>query len=259
MLPLACKLPTPLVGPPSTPASSSGSAWGSREAPKTHRRAFAVLGLGLLAKRRTREPSVRRFAYSALVVGGTGRVGGSTARWLRKLAEEEKLEDFELAVAGRSRENYAQFAQRWPGEECGAVPQFVEIDHTKRDSIREVLNARDWDLLVHTAGPFQGIQRPLLLEEALKSGTPYVDVCDDTELCKTAKELCPELEEAKVPAVVSAGIWPGVSALMVCEAVEQLGGSAEGREGRRVPSHSPSPHLQRGDFKESLLLTAFGF
>ena len=93
-----------------------------------------------------------------------------------------------------------------------------------------------------------------------------------------------------------------VSALMVCEAVEQLGGSAEvgrathdhrfrvslyknlfsnlkqemasidlalpdlcvssfaqGREGRRVPSHSPSPHLQRGDFKESLLLTAFGF
>ncbi|CAE7801719.1 unnamed protein product [Symbiodinium sp. CCMP2592] len=179
------------------------------------------------------EPLERDKFYTCLkilrmsAVGGTGRVGGSTARWLRKLAEEEKLEDFELAVAGRSRENYAQFAQRWPGEECGAAPQFVEIDHTNRDSIREVLNARDWDLLVHTAGPFQGIQRPLLLEEALKSGTPYVDVCDDTELCKTAKELCPELEEAKVPAVVSAGIWPGVSALMVCEAVERLGGSAE--------------------------------
>ncbi|CAE7866201.1 unnamed protein product [Symbiodinium microadriaticum] len=185
MLPLPCKLPVP---PPSTPASSSGSAWGSHDA-KPHRRALAVFGLGLLAKGRTREPSVRRFAYSALVVGGTGRVGGSTARWLRKLAEEEKLEDFELAVAGRSRENYAQFARRWPGEECGAVPQFVEIDHTNRDSIREVLNERDWDLLVHTAGPFQGIRRPMLLEEALKSGTPYVDVCDDTELCKTAKEL----------------------------------------------------------------------
>ncbi|CAE7039196.1 unnamed protein product [Symbiodinium sp. KB8] len=108
MLPLPCKLPVP---PPSTPASSSGSAWGSHDA-KPHRRALAVFGLGLLAKGRP-------------FVGGTGRVGGSTARWLRKLAEEEKLEDFELAVAGRSRENYAQFARRWPGEECGAVPQFV--------------------------------------------------------------------------------------------------------------------------------------
>ncbi|CAE7457922.1 unnamed protein product [Symbiodinium natans] len=86
---------------------------------------------------------------------------------------------------------------------------------------------KDWALVVHTAGPFQGIQRPLLLEEAVRCGTPYVDVCDDTDLCKAAKELAPDLEEAKVPAIVSAGIWPGVSALMVCEAVERLSGDVE--------------------------------
>ena len=38
-------------------------------------------------------------ALSALVVGGTGRVGGSTTRWLKKLSLENNLE-LELSVGG---------------------------------------------------------------------------------------------------------------------------------------------------------------
>ena len=45
---------------------------------------------------RLRALSARR----ALVVGGTGRVGGSSSRWLKKLAKENQM-DLELSVGGR--------------------------------------------------------------------------------------------------------------------------------------------------------------
>lgn len=35
------------------------------------------------------------------------------------------------------------------------------------------------DLVVHTAGPFQGLVTPLVLDAALQKGVPYVDVCDE--------------------------------------------------------------------------------
>lgn len=57
---------------------------------------------------------------------------------------------------------------------------------------------------------------------------PYVDVCDEWELALTAKtDLHADAVERGVSAVVSSGIWPGVSALMAAEAVSQLGGSAD--------------------------------
>jgi len=156
---------------------------------------------------------------SALVVGGTGRVGGSTTRWLKKLSLENNLE-LDLSVGGRKEENYKSFAEGW---RIGTVPQFVQIDHTDEGSIHRALSLKPWDLVLHTAGPFQRVKEPKILKEALRLGLPYVDVCDDTDLCKVAKDLSGTAVNSKVPAVVSAGIWPGVSALMVCEAHERLG------------------------------------
>ena len=45
------------------------------------------------------------------------------------------------------------------------------------------------DLVVHTAGPFQYKERPEVLEAAIRCGVPYLDVCDETELCQKAKDL----------------------------------------------------------------------
>jgi len=53
---------------------------------------------------------------------------------------------------------------------------------------------------------------------------PYCDVCDELVLSRNAKALSAEAAEAGISAVVSCGIWPGVSALMAAEAVERLGG-----------------------------------
>ncbi|CAK9081757.1 unnamed protein product [Durusdinium trenchii] len=169
---------------------------------------------GCAAVCRAPQHSARR-AVSALVVGGTGRVGGSTARWLQRLAEETKLE-LEVAVGGRNKETWHRLRDRCPE---AAQWSFVEVDHRDRKSVKEAMALQQWDVVVHTAGPFQGVTEPNILKEALELGVPYVDVCDDTELCKTAKSLA----KSSVPAIVSAGIWPGVSALMVREAYERLG------------------------------------
>ena len=50
-----------------------------------------------------------------------------------------------------------------------------------------------------------------------------MDVCDETKLCIEAKKLQSDVLTAGIPAIVSTGIWPGVSALMLAEAEDQLG------------------------------------
>jgi len=149
-------------------------------------------------------------------------VGGSALRWMQKLAKEEGLDDLRLAVGGRSRANYEGFVRRWQERTADPPPAFVVCDHSDAASVCAAL-AGGWDLVVHTAGPFQGVRSASLLEGAIAAGVPYVDVCDDTDLCRIAKELEPQCQAAGVTALVSTGIWPGVSALMVAEAARRLG------------------------------------
>lgn len=83
------------------------------------------------------------------------------------------------------------------------------------------------DLVVHTAGPFQGLSTPKVLDAALRLGVPYVDVCDEKLLCEAATARQETAARAGVAAIVSAGIWPGSSALLAaacCDAL-RLGGS----------------------------------
>eukprot|EP00929_Paragymnodinium_shiwhaense_P110165 TRINITY_DN76919_c0_g1_i1.p1 TRINITY_DN76919_c0_g1~~TRINITY_DN76919_c0_g1_i1.p1 ORF type:complete len:484 (-),score=92.46 TRINITY_DN76919_c0_g1_i1:4-1455(-) len=161
-----------------------------------------------------------------LVVGGSGRVGGSTSRWVQKLAaDHEDLQNLQLSLGGRSERRFRESLPRWQmlAGEGAAEPGFVQLDHEDRASVSAAL-ARGWDLVIHTAGPFQGVEKPVILEEAIKAKVPYVDVCDDTDLCRTAKELSEQAQRGGVPALVSTGIWPGASALLVAKAVEDLGG-----------------------------------
>jgi len=86
-------------------------------------------------------------------------------------------------------------------------------------------------LVVHTAGPFQGRTDPTLLRCCAKHGIPYVDVCDEFDLAKTAKDSCDaDAKQNGVAAVVASGIWPGVSALMAANAVERLRREHPGQE-----------------------------
>jgi hypothetical protein len=99
-------------------------------------------------------------AKRVLVVGGTGRVGGSTVRALKALGKSSPLSPpLALSVGGRSEENFELAKQRWaaldPSEAYGDVG-FVSLDHEDPAALVAALAAAKPDLIVHTAGACVG-------------------------------------------------------------------------------------------------------
>ncbi|ERN05140.1 hypothetical protein AMTR_s00053p00188250 [Amborella trichopoda] len=77
------------------------------------------------------------------------------------------------------------------------------------------------DLVVHAAGPFQREEKCSVLEVAISTKTPYVDVCDDRTYALCAKSFHEKAVAAEVPAITTAGIYPGVSSVMAAELVRE--------------------------------------
>ena len=151
-----------------------------------------------------------------LVVGGSGRVGASTVRWIDQLAKAEQL-PVELAVGGRRQASFDAAAKRLGAKGVDDI-KFVQLDLDDAASLERAVAGRS--LVVHTAGPFQQRTDPTLLKACIDAGVPYCDVCDELELSRAAKKLTSHCD---VPAVISCGIWPGASALLAARAAERLG------------------------------------
>lgn len=189
-------------------------------------------------------------ALNVLVVGGSGRVGGSTVRWIKTLSDRQQQQQNELdalgpaiiTVGGRRRESYEAALRN------NVIPpevDFLSLD-VDGDEILLQQTLQQWQsscnendnenqqqqhkknnkpkcLVVHTGGPFQGRTKPTLLSTCLSLSIPYVDVCDEWELAETSKSTLHSIaREKNVPCIISCGIWPGVSALMAKEGAESL-------------------------------------
>jgi saccharopine dehydrogenase-like NADP-dependent oxidoreductase len=148
-----------------------------------------------------------------LVVGGSGRVGASTVRWIDRLAKAEQL-PVELAIGGRRQASFDAAAKRLGAKGVDDI-KFVRLDLDDAASLETAVAGRS--LVVHTAGPFQQRTDPTLLKACIDAGVPYCDVCDELELSRAAKKLTSD-----VPAVISCGIWPGASALLAARASARL-------------------------------------
>ncbi|KAF4387308.1 hypothetical protein F8388_016717 [Cannabis sativa] len=142
-----------------------------------------------------------------LVLGGTGRVGGSTAISLSKLCP-----DLRILIGGRNRDKGAAMVAT-----LGGNSEFAEVDIDNVNSLEATLN--DCDLVVHAAGPFQQTHKCSVLEAAINTKTAYVDVCDDTSYAQLAKTFKDRAVAANVPAITTGGIYPGVSNVMAAELV----------------------------------------
>ncbi|XP_072967050.1 uncharacterized protein [Typha angustifolia] len=145
-----------------------------------------------------------------LVLGGTGRVGGSTATALSELSP-----DLQIVVAGRNRERGAALVSK-----LGENSEFIEVNIDNPSMLEAAL--KDVDLVVHAAGPFQRKEECTVLEAALSTKTAYVDVCDDTDYSLRAKNYHEEAVAAGIPAITTAGIYPGVSNIMAAELVRYV-------------------------------------
>ncbi|XP_074321257.1 uncharacterized protein LOC141657811 [Silene latifolia] len=150
-----------------------------------------------------------------LILGGTGRVGGSTAIALSQLSPGLRID-----VGGRNREKGEEMRKK-----LGEKSKFVEIDLNNVDALEAALE--DVDLVVHTAGPFQQAESCSVLEAAIRTKTAYVDVCDDSSYAFRAKSYCKDAVAANIPAITTAGIYPGVSNVMAAELVRAARDEAE--------------------------------
>eukprot|EP00898_Chlorokybus_atmophyticus_P000022 jgi/Chlat1/101/Chrsp1S03205 len=142
-----------------------------------------------------------------LILGGSGRVGRSTVKALLDAP------GIAVAIGGRSRER-ANTALAGILEH----PEFRQCDINDVESVVEAL--KGVDCVVHTAGPFQRRDQCTVLEAAIASKTPYVDVCDDTKYSQRAKGYHEQAKAAGVPAITTGGIYPGTSNVMAAEMVD---------------------------------------
>ncbi|XP_074568850.1 uncharacterized protein LOC141825364 [Curcuma longa] len=145
-----------------------------------------------------------------VILGGTGRVGGSTAIALSKLCPS-----LQLIIAGRNREKGAALVSK-----LGKNARFVEVDIENTSMLETTLE--EAKLVVHAAGPFQQAQKCTVLEAAISTKTAYLDVCDDTNYAQRAKSFHSKALAAGIPAVTTGGIYPGVSNVMAAELVHSV-------------------------------------
>lgn len=151
-----------------------------------------------------------------LILGGTGRVGGSTAIALSKLCP-----NLRLIVGGRNREKGGSMVAT-----LGTKSEFTEVNIDDTKSLEAVLS--DVDLVVHTAGPFQQADKCSVLEAAIQTKTAYLDVCDDTSYAWRAKSYMDKAVAANIPAITTGGIYPGVSNVMAAELIRAARSESKG-------------------------------
>ena len=172
---------------------------------------------------------------SVVVLGGAGRVGASSARWLLELLGPGGAPPGGVVLAGRPSSSGAAAGPAFEaarGRVDAALPPALRgqlrpacCDAESAQSVRDLAAREGAALVVHAAGPFQGRTAPAALEGCLAAGVPFVDVCDDSRLVAAGRALSGRAREGGIAAVTSGGIWPGVSALLAAEASERVGGA----------------------------------
>jgi NAD(P)-dependent dehydrogenase (short-subunit alcohol dehydrogenase family) len=158
-----------------------------------------------------------------LVVGGSGRVGGSVATQLTKRGAVVTVGGTKIENLEKSRERWKQLFEK-KSKEISDIG-FVLVDRESSSSVLNVLEIGDYDMVVHTAGPFQGkVKTPNgVIEGCIEKGVPYVDVCDDYCTALAAKsKFTGKAKSQKVPCVISTGCWPGVSSLMASLLIRKM-------------------------------------
>ncbi|XP_030960083.1 uncharacterized protein LOC115981826 isoform X3 [Quercus lobata] len=165
---------------------------------------FALACASQESQYRVQLPDKSRSAR-VLVLGGTGRVGGSTATALSKLCP-----DLQIIIAGRNREKGASMVAT-----LGGRSEFAEVNIDNVKSLEAALRGRE----MHCSGSCHTYQA-------------YIDVCDDTTYACRAKSFKTRAVAANIPAITTAGIYPGVSNVMAAELVRASRSESKGEPER---------------------------
>ena len=154
-----------------------------------------------------------------LVIGGSGRVGGSA---VRALTCGQGGIELNVDIGGRSEIKYHEIIARHNLYKNRVGFRFVDI-HDEASLLRALPG---YDLVVNTAGPFQGLDKCLVLLKCMELGMQYLDVCDDISLSRInrGREMRALASKTGGSAIISTGIWPGASSLLARRVIEKSGG-----------------------------------
>jgi saccharopine dehydrogenase-like NADP-dependent oxidoreductase len=143
--------------------------------------------------------------HRVLVLGGNGRIGRSVA------ADILTHTAAQVTVTGRLA------AVELPGE--SSRQRYQQLDLADEGAVERAIAQHD--LTIHCAGPFRSRNHQVLLS-CIAQKKPYLDVADSPDYVNKALTYRPLAEAAGVTAIISTGIFPGISGSMVRQGVEQL-------------------------------------
>lgn len=138
-----------------------------------------------------------------LILGGRGRVGASVA------ADVLAHTPATITVTGR------QPATADSPPQC----QAIALDLDDRPRVERAI--ADHDLVIHCAGPF-GYRDTHVLTTCLAQGVPYLDVADNPRYVRKALDCRDRAIATGTTAIVSTGVFPGISNSLVRQGIEQL-------------------------------------
>ena len=163
-----------------------------------------------------------------VIVGGTGRVGGSTARALVDQASS-RGRSVHVVLAGLEANEEARALAAELGRQCAGC-DLVTVDYRDAAALARLVEGAS--CVVHTAGPFQRLENTNVLEAAIAAGASYLDVCDDEAHSRLCRAKSAEAKAKGVRAMTSGGIYPGLSNLMARQLTDLVkGGPGAGGEG----------------------------
>ncbi len=143
-------------------------------------------------------------AQTVLVLGGNGRIGRAVAA--------DILTHTAARVTVTGRQAAAAFV-------LGDKQVYQPLELGDEGAVEAAIAQHD--LIVHCAGPFRS-RNHHVLNACIAQGKPYLDVADSPDYVVEAFTYRQAAEAAGVTAVISTGIFPGISGSMVRQGIEQL-------------------------------------
>lgn len=188
--------------------------------------------MGVIADRTGSPEAIGIVNCNLLVLGGTGRVGIEAIVSLVHLATAMNLR---ITVSGRDARRGARacivLAERCAGHSATFTFRHVDLGDNADDTNDAALDAslcdamHRQDVVLHAAGPFQRRRRPTaVLDCAVRMGACYIDVSDDAAHSQCCKQRHEVAQQRGVRALVSTGIYPGVSNALAALACDRVTG-----------------------------------
>ncbi|MEM6593017.1 MAG: saccharopine dehydrogenase NADP-binding domain-containing protein [Cyanobacteria bacterium P01_C01_bin.73] len=141
-------------------------------------------------------------ANRVLILGGCGRIGSAVAQDLLTYT------DAAITVTGRSPQ---------PSSKPRVTGLTLSLDD--QAGVDSAIAAHN--LVIHCAGPFS-YRDHHILDSCIAQQVNYLDVADNPNYVKQALARCDRAQAAGITAVVSTGVFPGISNSMVRQGIEQF-------------------------------------